>query len=312
LGRNRRGTTRRLRIPTLDWQHRNRNAFLDSVFVEFCFLLLYTKRNTAAHICHDLNTISLQMVTYHVARNDRQITVFHYLVVEGLDWTLNSSVVLEAVLGGFKWTPFLDLCDFYIKAPGKVIPHCQHVQSQWSSNGVHIHVDWQKRQCVMNRFSNLLVPFAFLSSCVTDEVEVEVEVNLWPTVRRPSGTRDQFFYLLEIFFRQLRVCYLVAHSLTRGRVCNLLYNCFWALPEQLFLSWSPAELTTIFYCLIWDSPNLEDLVPVFISPRNRVAQLYPRGTEFPLSRLLRLAGQRWRYSNPPPHGVNYVTVLAVF
>jgi hypothetical protein len=28
-------------------------------------------------------------------------------------------------------------------------------------------------------------------------------------------------------------------------------------------------------CLIWDSPNLEGQVPVFISPRNRVALLYP-------------------------------------
>jgi hypothetical protein len=35
-------------------------------------------------------------------------------------------------------------------------------------------------------------------------------------------TRDQFFFLLEIFFRQLRVYYFVAPSLTRGRVCNLL------------------------------------------------------------------------------------------
>jgi hypothetical protein len=60
--------------------------------------------------------------------------------------------------------------------------------------------------------------------------EVEVEVRLRPTigrpvclgVRRPSGTCDQFFFLLEISFRQLRVCYFVAPSLTRGRVCNLL------------------------------------------------------------------------------------------
>jgi hypothetical protein len=53
----------------------------------------------------------------------------------------------------------------------------------------------------------------------------EVEVKLWPTVsvRHPSETRDQFFFLLEIFFRQLRVCYFVAPSLTRGRVCNLLF-----------------------------------------------------------------------------------------
>jgi hypothetical protein len=27
---------------------------------------------------------------------------------------------------------------------------------------------------------------------------------------------------------------------------------------------------------IWDFPNLEDYVPVFISPRNRVARLYPQ------------------------------------
>jgi hypothetical protein len=59
---------------------------------------------------------------------------------------------------------------------------------------------------------------------------VKVEVKLRPTVsrpvrlgvRHPSGTRDKFFFLLEIFFRQLRVCYFVAPSLTRGRVCNLL------------------------------------------------------------------------------------------
>jgi hypothetical protein len=65
---------------------------------------------------------------------------------------------------------------------------------------------------------------------ITFEVQVEVEVNLRPTVsrpvclgvRRPSGTCDQFFFLLEISFRQLRVCYFVAPSLTIGRVCNLL------------------------------------------------------------------------------------------
>jgi hypothetical protein len=58
----------------------------------------------------------------------------------------------------------------------------------------------------------------------------QVKVTLRPTVRRPvrlgvrrpSGTCDQFFFLLQIFFRQLRVCYFVAHSLTRGQVCNLL------------------------------------------------------------------------------------------
>jgi hypothetical protein len=58
----------------------------------------------------------------------------------------------------------------------------------------------------------------------------EVEGKLRPTVsrpvclgaRHPSGTRDQFIFLLEIFFRQLWVCYFVAPSRTRVLVCNLL------------------------------------------------------------------------------------------
>jgi hypothetical protein len=58
-------------------------------------------------------------------------------------------------------------------------------------------------------------------------VEVEVDVNLRLTisrpvcsgVRRPPETCDQFFFLLEISFGQLRVCYFVAPSLTRGRAC---------------------------------------------------------------------------------------------
>jgi hypothetical protein len=61
-------------------------------------------------------------------------------------------------------------------------------------------------------------------------VEDKVRVTLRPTVsrpvrlgvRHPSGTRDQFFFLLEIFFRQLRACYFVAPSLTRRPICNLL------------------------------------------------------------------------------------------
>jgi hypothetical protein len=77
----------------------------------------------------------------------------------------------------------------------------------------------------------------------TRATEVQVEVNLRPAVSRPdclgvrspSGTRDQFFSLLRISFRQLLLCYFVAPSLTRGQVCNLLYNCFWALPEQSLL-----------------------------------------------------------------------------
>jgi hypothetical protein len=61
-----------------------------------------------------------------------------------------------------------------------------------------------------------------LTAVVYMVISSEVEVNLRPIVsrpvcldvRRPSGTFDQFFFLLEISFRQLGVCYFVAPSLT--------------------------------------------------------------------------------------------------
>jgi hypothetical protein len=94
----------------------------------------------------------------------------------------------------------------------------------------------------------------------------------------------------------LRVCSFVAPSLTRGRFCNLLYNCLCALPEQSLLGRSPTELMTIFYCLFLDFPNLEGQVPVFISPSNSVAQICPRalGSLFVVS--YDSQGLRWRYS----------------
>jgi hypothetical protein len=120
-------------------------------------------------------------------------------------------------------------------------------------------------------------------TCISVHIS-ELEFFLRPTVSRPVrlgirppfGTLDQILSCSSSFVGQLRCSAINASSLTRGRVCNLLYNCFWALPEQSHLSRGPTELTAISYCLIWDSPNLEGPVPVFISPRNRVAQLYPR------------------------------------
>jgi hypothetical protein len=115
------------------------------------------------------------------------------------------------------------------------------------------------------------------------DVDVEVEVNLrltvsrpvCPGVRRPSGTCDQFFFLLEISFRQLLVCYFVVPSLTRGDG-SVIYCTIASGPGSH--SWVEVLQNSRPYFTVSSEipPKLEGQVPVFISPRKRVAQLYPR------------------------------------
>jgi hypothetical protein len=64
-----------------------------------------------------------------------------------------------------------------------------------------------------------------------------------------------------------------APSLTRGRVCRL--QLLLALASAVIVLSEFREIHDhILLSQIWDSPNLKGQVPVFISPRNRVAQLY--------------------------------------
>jgi hypothetical protein len=131
-------------------------------------------------------------------------------------------------------------------------------------------------------------------------MEYEVEVNLQPTVRHPSRTRNQFFFLLEISFRQLRVCYFVELTLTRGWICILLYNCFWALPEQSLLGRSPTELRPYFTVSSETCPTWRTRSRIYIL-QEQGGPVIPPAIGFPFCCLLRVTGLWWRYFNPPPH-----------
>jgi hypothetical protein len=99
------------------------------------------------------------------------------------------------------------------------------------------------------------------------------------------GPRPDFCY------RQLRVWWCGAPSLTRGSVCRL--QLLLVLASVVILgSESHGTHDHVSLSQIWDSPNLEGRSPY----------LYPSGTGWPSytpRRLLRRAGLRWRYSNPP-------------
>jgi hypothetical protein len=88
---------------------------------------------------------------------------------------------------------------------------------------------------------------------------------------KPLEDHDQYFFF------QLNTCSYSAYvtSLTRGWVCRIqLLQAF-----AIAVTFGPESLGThghILLSQIRDSPNLEGQVPIFISPRNRVAQLYPQ------------------------------------
>jgi hypothetical protein len=88
------------------------------------------------------------------------------------------------------------------------------------------------------------------------------------------GPRPIFLILYLIIFRQLR--FLEVERPLWREVGSYNFQFLPASPAQPFSDLSPTGLRSIFYCLyFWDSPNMEGQGPVFISPRNRVAQLYP-------------------------------------
>jgi hypothetical protein len=74
---------------------------------------------------------------------------------------------------------------------------------------------------------------------------------------------------------QLWACCYGAPTLTRGRVCRL--QLLLVLASSVILgSESRGTHDYILLSQIRDSPSLEGQVPIFISPRNRVARLYPQ------------------------------------
>jgi hypothetical protein len=98
---------------------------------------------------------------------------------------------------------------------------------------------------------------------------------------------------------RLQVSWCVAPSLTRGWVCNVLVELLLGLARAVTLGSKSRRTQTIFYLRL---PQPGGPGPRTYIPQEQGGPDIPPGTVFPLRHLLRPAGMRWRYSNPPPHG----------
>jgi hypothetical protein len=122
---------------------------------------------------------------------------------------------------------------------------------------------------------------------------------------KPLETHDQYFF-------QLKPCShspYVTFSVTRGWICNLQF----LLALASAVSESRWTHDHVVLSQIRVSPNLEGQVPVFISPRNRVARLYPQtlGSLFVVSTTRRAAVEvleptSTRGFQPPVKHANYL------
>jgi hypothetical protein len=75
-------------------------------------------------------------------------------------------------------------------------------------------------------------------------------------------------------------------------------------PRQHSHSWVRVSRDSWPYFTVSDSrlPQPGGPGPRIYIPQEEGSPVIPPGTEFPFRPLLRLAGIRWRYSNPPPRG----------
>jgi hypothetical protein len=115
---------------------------------------------------------------------------------------------------------------------------------------------------------------------------------------KPLETHGQYFFQLN----NCGHCPYVKSSLTRGWVYHLYAS------AVILRSESRGTHDHILLSQFGDSPNLEGQVPVFISHRNRVAQLYPQAPGSHFFASYDSQGYSWRSSNPPPHGLETLII----
>jgi hypothetical protein len=153
-----------------------------------------------------------------------------------------------------------------------------------------------------------MTPTSYLSTCLLNTSPIKGQSYLTTDSQLTSlswwcqatiRACDQFFFLLEIFLRQLRACYLMASSLTKGLVCNLLLllGLASAVPLGSESRWTEHHNLLSQFFTLSQPGGLGSCIYIH---QGQDGPVITPGCWSPFRCLLRLAGLRWRYSNLPP------------
>jgi hypothetical protein len=124
-------------------------------------------------------------------------------------------------------------------------------------------------------------------------------VLVWGTHLEPATNSPFFFFL----YWQLRISCCGAPSLTRGRVSNTRIVAQLRLGLARAVTLESKSRRTHDHILLSHLrlPQPGGQGPRIYIPPEQGGPVIPLGTGVPFCRLLRLAGQRFSYCNPPPH-----------
>jgi hypothetical protein len=103
---------------------------------------------------------------------------------------------------------------------------------------------------------------------------LKVKLILLQTVGQSVLLSGTHLWSMTRFYYCQTVVGLLMWGASSDEKMGVVYSCCWASPTKSLLGPSPTQFITIFYCLRFETPsNLKGQVPMFISPRNRVANL---------------------------------------
>jgi hypothetical protein len=143
-----------------------------------------------------------------------------------------------------------------------------------------------------------------------------VEVNLRPTVSRPAlalvsgthlGPATNFSFSLKF---PLDSCgFVILWRPLWREDGSVIYRTVVSGPFHTSHSWVEVPPNSrLYFTVSSETPQPGEPGPRIYIPQEQGGPDIPPDTGFLFCRLLRLAGLRWRYYNPPPHGLMFLRV----